>query len=121
MTPIGDPQTRMQQLYDEAHIRTRNSVERTIGVWKRRFPVLAYGCRLQLSTVLAVIPATAVLHNVAILNNEKEPPVEENAEFLNYLIQTGNIPEVPNNGKIMGVHRTYRNEVVNYFEQGQCG
>ncbi|KAJ8974150.1 hypothetical protein NQ317_003087 [Molorchus minor] len=73
LTPVADPQTQPQQLYNEAHIRTRNSIERLIGVWKRRFPVLACDCRLKLETTLAVIPATAVLHNIAIQMNEGEP------------------------------------------------
>ena len=33
------------QLYNESHIRTRTRVEHTFGLWKRRFPILAYGSR----------------------------------------------------------------------------
>ena len=31
------------QLYNESHIRTRTRVEHTFGLWKHRFPILAYG------------------------------------------------------------------------------
>jgi len=48
-----------------AHCRTRNTVERMFGVWKRRFACLATGLRLKKDTVLVVIVATAVLHNIA--------------------------------------------------------
>lgn len=65
MTPLANPTTPGEKLYNESHIRTRNIIERMFGVWKRRFPVLAYGCRLKLSTTLIVIVATCVLHNIA--------------------------------------------------------
>ncbi|CAH1997292.1 unnamed protein product [Acanthoscelides obtectus] len=42
-------------------ILTCNVVETVIGVWKRRFPVLAYGSRCRLDTALTTIIATAVL------------------------------------------------------------
>lgn len=40
-------------------------MERTIGIWKRRFPCLSLGMRTKLQTTAAVIVATAVLHNMA--------------------------------------------------------
>lgn len=58
--------------------RTRNPVERQYGVWKRRFPVLSVGMRLKLDTILTVIVAAAVLHNIAIEENEDIPPEEFN-------------------------------------------
>nr|CAH7762462.1 unnamed protein product [Callosobruchus chinensis] len=59
LTPLLAPDTQAERRYSEAHIRTRNVVERTIGIWKRRFPILAYGCRLKLSNTLTIIVATA--------------------------------------------------------------
>nr|XP_023017934.1 protein ALP1-like [Leptinotarsa decemlineata] len=55
-----------ENLYNESIIRTRNVVERQYGVWKKQFPVLSVGMRLKLNTIIAVIIATAVLHNMAI-------------------------------------------------------
>ena len=98
LTPLLNPETRPQQLYNEAHIRTRNTVERLIGVWKRRFPVLAYGLRLKLDTALTVIVAAGVIHNFAKLHNEPAPPPAEgiDQEYLEVLIQAGQVPGVAN-------------------------
>ncbi|KAI4468079.1 hypothetical protein MML48_2g00013046 [Holotrichia oblita] len=93
LTPLANPVARAEQLYNESHIRTRNCIERVFGLWKRRFPVLAYGLRLKLDTILTVIIATAVLHNIAREMHEDlpEPPEDLNVDELNYLIATGNI------------------------------
>lgn len=83
MTKLQNVQTPAENLYNESIIRTRNVVERQYGVWKRRFPVLQLGMRLKVETVLAVIVATAVLHNIALQENEEIPRdwiVEENED-----------------------------------------
>lgn len=56
--------------------RTRNPVERQYGLWKRRFPILAVGLRSSLQNSMAVIVACAVLHNVALQQNEELPGVD---------------------------------------------
>ncbi|XP_031333815.1 putative nuclease HARBI1 [Photinus pyralis] len=66
ITPLLNPTTPGENRFNEAQIRTRNVIERAFGVWKRRFPVLALGLRLQLPTVQDIIMATAILHNIAI-------------------------------------------------------
>ncbi|ENN80826.1 hypothetical protein YQE_02759, partial [Dendroctonus ponderosae] len=104
LTPLPAVRNRGQQLYNEAHIHTRNCIERLFGTWKRRFPILAYGLRLKLSTSLTVIVAAAVLYNIAISMREEEPP-DDAADQLNYLIERGRLR----------VH-LIRNQLVNYFE-----
>ena len=66
LTPLQSPSTEGEMKYNAAHIQTRNTVERSFGVWKRRFPAMSLGMRTTLNTTLAVIVATAVLHNIAI-------------------------------------------------------
>jgi hypothetical protein len=58
--------------YYESLISTRNVVERQYGVFSR-FPILQLGMRLKLNTVFAVIISTAVIHNLAIEENEDIP------------------------------------------------
>lgn len=76
LTPLSNPQTKVQQLYNESHIRTRNVIERCFGVWKRRFPVLSIGMRCRIPLAQDIIVATAILHNFARSKNESEPPVD---------------------------------------------
>lgn len=40
ITPLANPSTRPEIAFQRAFIRTRIEVEKTIGVWKRRFPIL---------------------------------------------------------------------------------
>lgn len=65
LTPLRDPQTDQESKYNAAHIRTRNTIERCLGVWKRRFGILKY-MRTKLQTSKKIIIATAVLHNIAV-------------------------------------------------------
>lgn len=80
LTPVINPQTPSEQNYNRAHIRTRNIVERVFGVWKRRFPCLRRVLQTKLETSIAIICATAVLHNIARnLNDvlEEIEPIED--------------------------------------------
>ncbi|KAI4455158.1 hypothetical protein MML48_9g00000572 [Holotrichia oblita] len=70
-TPVLNPATRAQNLYNNAHIRTRIVVERTFGIWKSRFRCLATCLQYKLRNVVRIIAATAVLHNIAILRGEQ--------------------------------------------------
>ncbi|XP_031353797.1 putative nuclease HARBI1, partial [Photinus pyralis] len=115
LTPLLNPTTPAQQLYNESHIRTRNCIERTNGVWKRRFLALCYGLRCHIDTALTVIVATAVLHNIAINMHEDMPPPPNdiNAEELEYLIQQGQIEAIQGPQHINYDFRTHI--VNNYF------
>lgn len=95
ITPLLNPQTPVENLFNEAQIRTRNAVERLFGIWKRRFPILAVGIRLNIEKVEAVIVACAVLHNIAIQMNDDDP-ILNNDEIEAAIIFTNNV----NNGLI---------------------
>lgn len=51
--------------YNKSQIRTRNSVERAFGVWKRRFACLKTKLQTETDRSAAIITACAALHNVA--------------------------------------------------------
>lgn len=116
MTPLAQPATRAQQLYNRAHIRTRNVIERVFGCWKRRFPVLAYGSRVRLETTFTIIVATAVLQNVCLSMNEADPPPAENInqEELDILIGEGDILNVPA-VNVAQLENNTRNLLINHY------
>jgi len=78
LTPLSTVTTQGERRYNFSQIRTRNPIERTFGVWKRRFPCLKLGLRVQLQRSLVVIVACAVLHNIALRLHEEDAPPDEN-------------------------------------------
>jgi hypothetical protein len=101
MTKLQETQTPAENLYNESILRTRNVVERQYGVWKRRFPILSLGMRVKLLTMMEIIVATAVLHNIAVEMNDYFP--EEWLENIDYDDDNENVRnEVPNNILIRG-------------------
>ncbi|XP_044764245.1 putative nuclease HARBI1 isoform X1 [Coccinella septempunctata] len=76
-TPVLNPGTEAERRYNQAHIKTRNCIERCFGVLKRRFPCLYYGLRNKLSTSLTIIIACCVLHNLALSVNDTVDTLEE--------------------------------------------
>lgn len=87
-----NPITEAEVLYNESQIRSRVLIEHTFGVWKRKFPVLAYGGRLKLETMLIVIVSTGVLHNIARQMNEDEELLPDEYE---HLIHADEVPDLP--------------------------
>lgn len=70
LTPVVNPLQRAEQRYNRAHKKTRNIIERMFGIWKQRFPCLKRGLLTKVETAIAVICATAVLHNIGTLHQE---------------------------------------------------
>lgn len=113
LTPLLQVNTPQENLYNESIIRTRNCVERSYGVWKRRFPILALGIRFGLEKTQCVIVATAVLHNICCINNEVNlPQLEEQIE--NQVILANN---VPNNRDAVNNNNQIRNILINEYFQ----
>lgn len=86
MTPVSNPRTAPEERYNKVQIKSRNSVERLFGVWKRRFPCLQIGLATKLSSTANIIVACAVLHNIAIEANdifEVDDTVDNNVQPTN--------------------------------------
>ncbi|XP_059494106.1 putative nuclease HARBI1 [Stegostoma tigrinum] len=86
MTPLKHPRTEAEHRYNEAHSKTRITVECTIGILKQRFRCLDRSrCVLQYSPhkVSRMIMACCILHNFALqrgLTMEDEQNEESMAE-----------------------------------------
>ncbi|XP_063931798.1 putative nuclease HARBI1 [Zophobas morio] len=76
MTPLLNPTTPAERNYNAAHKATRNCIERCFGNWKRRFACLSLGLRTKLENTLTILVATAVLHNIAISQNDQADDFE---------------------------------------------
>lgn len=112
MTPIARPQTIGQNRYNEAQTRTRNPVERSYGVWKRRFPILAKGINVHVKFVQSIIVATAVLHNIALHFGERVHKVDKKLETL--ITETNQIP-AGNVRNFSQLGKARQESFVNYF------
>lgn len=115
ITPLLRPAKNEEHLFNESQIRTRNPVERCYGVWKRRFPILALGIRLNLDRVEAVIVATAVLHNIACERNEEIPLTDTEVEAAIHVVNN-----MPNNinGNTITINNSTRLSLINeYFSR----
>lgn len=94
MMPLDRVLTPEEALFNESQIRTRNPVERLFGIWKKRFPVLALGIRVDLKNCLPIIVATAVLHNVLQAQGDGIPMEDPDLELptpWEELIESGRI------------------------------
>lgn len=98
MTPLLNPVTPAENLYNESHIRTRTIIERTFGIWKKRFPILSIGMKCNLEQVQDIVVATAVLHIICRSQNVPEPEVGINVQdIVDEVAEIPPINNVPNN------------------------
>ncbi|XP_053344401.1 putative nuclease HARBI1 [Clarias gariepinus] len=44
ITPVQHPATNAEEMFNQAHVRTRSTVERTIGLWKQRYRCISKSC-----------------------------------------------------------------------------
>lgn len=107
MTPIHSPRSDGERLFNEAHVRSRNCIERLFGVWKRRFPVLALGIRLKLETTKSLIEACAVLHNIAVEMREAYPIDDPTLSY--------ELEEIPETNIVNTEPHNVREQFVLYF------
>lgn len=67
--------------YNVLHRRTRQVVERTFGIWKRRFPCLSRGLSNKLICSTTIVVACAVLHNLALIFNDIFEEEEQEEQY----------------------------------------
>lgn len=77
MTPLHNPQADEEQRYNQSHIRTRNTVERLFGLWKKRFQCLTRTLHNKVENVCTIIVACAILHNVSLMRPRDAMDEEE--------------------------------------------
>lgn len=70
-TPVRNPKDIKDEMYNKAHIKTRNVVERLFGVWKSRFRIILEKMRVSRKNGKILMVALAVLHNLAIKYKEE--------------------------------------------------
>lgn len=117
LTPLLTTETRGEQKYNNSQIRTRNCIERKFGIWKRRFPILAFGIRLKREKVEGVVIATAVLDNIAKILNEPDPIVDEEIEAAVNFVNDVNVEPYMNIHNIRNINSVVRHQLINnYFE-----
>lgn len=121
MTLVGNPNTVIDPAsgiyeesvakYNESLIRTRNTVERSYGVWKRRFPILATGINVKITSSQSIIVATAVLHNIACNFGESMPRITTEIESLISITEFNN----PGQNIDRNAANITRNKFLRYF------
>jgi hypothetical protein len=70
LTPVSDPQTRAERMYNFFHSSTRMIVEQTFGIWKNRFRCLLHPMRMEHWLAVLIIQTTMILHNMCQVHNE---------------------------------------------------
>jgi hypothetical protein len=124
ITPLDEVETEAERLFQESQVRTRNPIERCLGVWKRRFPVLSIGIKLNIDRAESIIVATSVLHNICVNEQEDVPPigveVEEaiaNLEMVRFDI----LPNGPQNRvqrRVQDLNMVTRNNLIEQYFTG---
>lgn len=75
--PLRNPRNDAEKSYQKAQIKSRNVVERTFGVLKRRFPCLQMGMHVNVEKVQDIVVACCILHNMFLEYTVLEEPIQE--------------------------------------------
>lgn len=115
LTPIDKPTSAAKIRYNEALLKTRNSLGTTCDLWKRRFPILINGMAETNEWIQCVVVATAVLHNIACNMGEKVPKItaEEQEKLKSSHIQNKRAHSSKKNPELSSVRDCF----VEYFNK----
>lgn len=116
ITPLRNPVTPAEHLFNESQIRTRNPIERLFGVLKRRFPILSLGIRIDVRKVEAIVVACAVLHNIARQVGEPELEGDEDVEGAIQFANVINVDVADAQAGLNANNITRYNLIRQYFE-----
>ena len=100
VTPYSEDQCTADQTGKLAHFNRKHlgarveMTEDTIGIWKRRFPIIRW-LRLKLNNAMKVVLATAILHNISIEWGEIMPDHEHPDGLM--------FPDMPDAGDVIVV------------------
>jgi hypothetical protein len=106
MTPYRNPQTPVENYFNEQHATNRIIIERCFGQVKKRFPILMNEIRVSLNKILRIITSCFVLHNVAKYLNDQNNFVDIVEDDDNYQENGENENQV----RMRGIQR--RNELA---------
>lgn len=109
MTPFrGDPEGPRGR-YNRAHMKTRNSVERSFGVLKQRFTALKSGLRVRdMVFTSKLVVAAVILHNLCIMHGDVIEAQEEAV-----MDAEEDIEDIPNRDPNLAINR--QNQLLAYF------
>ena len=93
------------------HAKTRNVVERSIGIWKLRWLSMLKGLRVKCPTYSAeIVKATGYLHNFII--DHRWPEENDDEDFMPDEIENDNENENDGPQEIGGFDYIYRNFII---------
>ncbi|XP_023945745.1 putative nuclease HARBI1 [Bicyclus anynana] len=109
LTPILNPQSRSEELYNQSHNTTRDCIVQCFKLWKRRFPALGFIIRTSVISANAVILATAILHNICITSNVDDVPPEVKIPY-EEVVPVSDVLDVPKNAELEALLANHFNE-----------
>lgn len=118
ITPLLNTNNPAENLFNESQIRTRNPIERFFGIFKRRFPVLALGIRLDVHKVEAIVVACAVLNNIAREMGEPELEVDEEVEAAIQFANDLNLNDAADIHVGFNINNLVRHNLITQYFQG---
>ncbi|KAJ8970895.1 hypothetical protein NQ314_000982 [Rhamnusium bicolor] len=106
-----------QGFYAISHKDTKPN-QKIFGVFKRRFPVLALGIRLDVNKVEAIVVACAVLHNIACQVGEPELEVDQDVEDAIQVANGLNLDDPPDIHIDFNMNNVARYNLITQYFQG---